>query len=429
MFITKKHISRRTVLRGMGAAVALPFLESMVPAQTALRKTAATPKSRLTCIEVVHGSAGSTDYGVEANLWMPAKERDFEMPSSAEEVGADHFRSSAVFLTAVHAKQTLGSDFYNGTSIDQIYAQKFGQDTPLPSVQLCTENLDSSGSCGYNYSCVYMDTISWSSPTTPLPMTYNPRVAFEDLFGSGGSPEDRAARRKANRSILDGIAHDVARLRNALDPKDRNRLNGYLENVREIERRIQAIEAYNSSGVRRELPAAPIGVPDSWEELVILMLDLQALAFSADVTRVSTLKMSRDTSNRVFPESGNTTPFHSASHHGETPKGIDEFAKINRYHVSLIVPFLEKLKNTPDGDGNLLDHSMILYGSPMGDSHVHSHKRVPLMLLGHASGQVKGNLHVRCKDETPQANLLLAMLQKLGVQIDEFGDSTGAVAI
>jgi len=456
MFITKKHVSRRTVLRGMGAAVTLPFLESMVPAQTPLRKTAASPKSRLTCIEVVHGSAGSTDYGVEKALWKPATEgRDFEvpmilkplerfrddmtivsqtdcamaMPVSAAEVGADHFRSSAVFLTAVHAKQTLGSDFFNGASIDQLYAQQFGQDTPLPSVQLCTENLDSSGSCGYNYSCVYMDTISWSSPTTPLPMTYNPRVAFEDLFGSGGSPQDRAARRKANRSILDEITHDVARLKGELDSKDRGRLNSYLDNIREIERRIQAIEAYNSSGVKRELPNAPIGVPDSWEDLVRLMLDLQVLAFSAEVTRVSTMKLSRDTSNRVFPESGNPTPFHSASHHGETPKGIEDLAKINRYHVSLLQPFLEKLKNTPDGDGNLLDHSLIFYGSPMANSNVHGHKRVPLVLLGHAAGQIKGNLHVKCQDDTPQANVLLAILQKLGIDRETFGDSTEPVAI
>lgn len=456
MFITKKHVSRRTVLRGMGAAVALPFLEAMVPAQTPLRKTAASPKSRLTCIEIVHGCAGSTEYGTEKHLWVPVKEgRDFEFtpivkpleplrdyitmvtqtdcgqakPLSAEEVGADHFRSSAVFLTAAHAKQTLGSDVYNGLSIDQLYAKTMGQDTPLPSIQLCTENLDSSGSCGFNYSCVYMDTISWASPTTPLPMTLNPRVAFEDLFGTGGSPEDRAARRMTNRSILDVISHDVARLQRDLDSRDRNRLGGYLDNVREIERRIQAIEAYNSSGVKRELPSAPIGVPDSWEDLVKLMFDLQLLAFSAEVTRVATLKLSRDTSNRVFPESGNTTPFHSASHHGETPNGIEDLAKINRYHVSLLAYFLDKMKNTPDGDGNLLDHSMVLYGSPMGDSHVHGHLRVPMLLAGHASGALRGNLHVRCKDETPQANVLLTMVQKLGVPIEAFGDSTGTVSI
>jgi len=440
----------------MGAAVALPFLEAMVPAQTPLRKTAASPKSRLTCIEIVHGCAGSTEYGTEKHLWVPVKEgRDFEFtpivkpleplrdyitmvtqtdcgqakPLSAEEVGADHFRSSAVFLTAAHAKQTLGSDVYNGLSIDQLYAKTMGQDTPLPSIQLCTENLDSSGSCGFNYSCVYMDTISWASPTTPLPMTLNPRVAFEDLFGTGGSPEDRAARRMTNRSILDVISHDVARLQRDLDSRDRNRLGGYLDNVREIERRIQAIEAYNSSGVKRELPSAPIGVPDSWEDLVKLMFDLQLLAFSAEVTRVATLKLSRDTSNRVFPESGNTTPFHSASHHGETPNGIEDLAKINRYHVSLLAYFLDKMKNTPDGDGNLLDHSMVLYGSPMGDSHVHGHLRVPMLLAGHASGALRGNLHVRCKDETPQANVLLTMVQKLGVPIEAFGDSTGTVSI
>jgi hypothetical protein len=342
-------------------------------------------------------------------------------------VGADHFRSSAVYLTAVHAKQTLGSDVYNGISIDQVYAQQHGKDTPLPSMQVCTENLDASGACGYNYSCVYMDTISWSSPTTPLPMTYNPRVAFEDLFGTGGSPAERAARRKANMSVLDRVTHDVTRLRKDLDAKDRGRLDTYLENVREVERRIQAIEAYNSSGVQREVPSAPVGVPDSWEELVHLMFDLQALAFSAEVTRISTMKLSRDTSNRVFPESGNVTPFHSASHHGETPRGIDDYAKINRYHINLMTPFLQKLKNTPDGDGSLLDHSMILFGSPMGDSNVHSHKRVPLLLLGHANGALKGNLHVRCKDETPEANVLLTMLHKLGIETDHFGDSTGVV--
>jgi hypothetical protein len=350
------------------------------------------------------------------------------MPISPEEVGADHFRSSAVYLTAAHAKQTLGSDVYNGTSIDQMYAQ-VSNDSPLPSIQLCTENLDSSGSCGFNYSCVYMDTISWSSPTTPLPMTLNPRVAFEDLFGTGSSASDRAARQKLNKSILDGISHDVARLQKDLDPRDRNRLGSYLENVREIERRIQAIEAYNKSGVKRELPSAPIGVPDSWEELVKLMYDLQHLAFSAEVTRVATLKLSRDTSNRVFAESGCTTPFHSASHHGETARGIEDLAKINRYHVSLLAHFLEKLKATPDGDGNLLDHSLIVYGSPMGDSNVHGHKRVPMMLAGHASGTVKGDLHVRCADDTPQANILLTVMQRLGVATQSVGDSTESLSI
>lgn len=456
MFITKKHLSRRTVLRGMGTAIALPFLESMVPAMTPLRQTAATPKSRFAAIEVVHGCSGSTEWGTDNNIWTPATEgRDFEFtsilkplesfrdyttvismmdcnqadPFTPEEVGADHFRSAAVFLTACHPKQTMGSDVYNGTSIDQMYAQKFGQDTPLPSIQLCSENEDASGSCAFNYSCVYMNTVSWSSPTTPLPMTYNPRAAFEQLFGTGGTEADRAARRRVNSSILDGIMHDVARIEKDLNGRDRDRLGTYLDNVREIERRIQAIEKYNMAGGPREIPEAPIGVPDSWDEHVKIMMDLQHLAFSAEITRVGALKLGRDTSNRVFPESGSLTPFHSASHHGDTPNGIQDLAKINRYHISLMAYFMDKLRNTEDGDGNLLDHSLVLFGSGMGNSNVHAHKRVPFVLAGHASGTVQGNMHVRCAEDTPQANGLLTVAQKLGLDVQEVGDSTAAIAI
>jgi len=456
MFITKKHISRRTMLRGMGAAVALPFLESMVPAATPLAQTAASPRSRFAAIEIVHGSAGSTVHGTDNNLWTPAKEgRDFELgtimkplqslreyvtvmslmdchqadPFVPEEVGADHFRSAAVFLTASHPRQTEGSDVFCGTSIDQMYAHKFGQDTPLPSIQLCTENFDTAGTCAFNYSCVYMDTISWSSPTEPLQMTYNPRVAFENVFGTGGSPEDRASRRTASRSILDGITHDVARLMKDLNSADKGRLNAYLENVREIERRIERIEAYNRSGAEREAPEAPIGVPDYWEDHVKIMMDLTALAFASEVTRVATLKLGRDTSDRVFPESGSTTSFHSASHHGETPSGIEEFAKINRYHVSMVAYFANKLKTISDGDGNLLDNSLILYGSGMGNSNVHGHRRVPFLLTGHAAGSIQGNMHVRAKEETPQGNGLLTVMHKLGVEVDSVGDSTGTLTI
>lgn len=458
MFITKKALSRRTVLRGLGAAVALPILDAMVPAQTLFAEMAAIlPKSRFTGIEIVHGSAGSTEYGTLNNLWSPAAEgRDFEFtkllkplepyrdyttivsgttcnaadPVSAQEVGADHFRSSAVFLTAAHPKQTEGSDIQNGVSIDQLYASRYGQETPLPSIQLCIENLDSSGTCGYNYSCAYMDTISWASPTTPLPMTRDPRLAFEELFGSGGSSQDRANRNRINRSILDSITRDISHLQRNLDARDRNRLNDYLENIREIERRIQKIEAYNvAHGPERELPAAPIGVPDSWEEHVKLMFDLQVLAFAADVTRVSTFKLSRDTSNRVFAESGCMTPWHSASHHGERPETIEDQGKINKYHVSMLAYYVEKLKNTPDGDGNLLDHSLVLYGSPMGDGNVHGHKRVPTLLVGHANGALKGNLHVSTDDETPQANILLTVMHKLGVEVEAVGNSTGTLEI
>ena len=457
MFITKKHLSRRTVLHGMGATIALPFMESMVPALTPLRKTAAAPRSRFAASEIVHGSAGSTVYGRKKNLWSPAEEgADFEFTKilkplepfreyttiisdtdcaqadaiTPEEVGADHFRSSAVFLTATHAKQTEGSDVENGTSIDQMYAQEFGQDTPLPSIQLSIENLDSSGTCGYHYSCVYMDTICWSSPTTPLPMTRDPRLAFEELFGTGGSPEDRAARRRVNRSILDGISQDVARLNRELDPVDRGRLDDYLENIREIERRIEKIEEYNRShSPERELPTAPIGVPDDWEDHVKLMYDLQVLAFAAEVTRVSAFKLSRDTSNRVFSVSGSDTPFHTASHHQQKPSLIEDNALINRYHVEVLTHFLDKLKNTPDGDGNLLDHTLVLYGSPMGNGNIHGHKQVPMVLFGHASGTLEGNLHLRCPDETPQANILLTTLHKLGMEIESVGDSTGPLSI
>ncbi len=456
MFLTKKHLSRRTFLTGVGTALSLPLLESMVPAQTPQRQTAANPRTKLACLEMVHGSAGSTQYGIDQNMWMPPTEgsdfqfgtilepaeqfRDYitlvthtdQRPAeayTAEEEGADHFRSSAVFLTGAHPKQTEGSDVQSGTSIDQIYANEFGQDTPLPSLQLCIENLDASGNCGYHYSCVYMNSISWSSPTTPLPMIIDPRMAFEELFGAGGSPEARAARRRANQSILDSVTLEIDRLRQDIGTRDRNRLNDYLESVREIERRIQQIEQYNASGIQRELPSAPIGVPDSWEDHVKIMFDLQVLAFSSEVTRVTSHKLSRDVSNRVFAESGNSTPFHSASHHGSSVSGITEYAKINRYHMEVFTYFLEKLRDTPDGDGNLLDHSLIVYGSPMGDSNVHAHKRVPMLLVGHANGLFPGNRHVKAAHETPTSNLLLGILGKLGIEQEYIGDSTGVLAI
>jgi hypothetical protein len=462
MFITKKHISRRTVLRGMGVAVALPFLEAMVPAQTPLKKTAAAPKTRLCTIEQVHGAGGSARNGMKMNLWSPAKAgRDFEhnpqsslisltpfrdyltivtntdlkgaMAWSPLEEGADHTRASAVFLTGAHPKRTEGADIYCGPSIDQIYAQRMGQDTPLPSMQLCIETVGSlSAACGYGYSCVYCDTISWASPTAPLPMERDPRVVFERLFGAGTTTTERTVRRQEERSILDRISRSVARLQKGLGANDRNRLNAYLQDVREIERRIQKIEQYNTANAgERALPDAPVGVPDSYEEHVKLMIDLQTLAFMTDTTRVSSFKLARDVSSAVYPESGVTTPFHSASHHGENPKQILDLAKINEYHVRLAVTaFVEKLKSIPDGDGNLLDHSLVLYGSPMGNGHVHEHKRLPLILVGHANGAIKGNMHLVTPEETPMANLLLTVLHRLGVEdVTEIGDSTEELAI
>jgi hypothetical protein len=443
------------MLRSMGATVCLPLLDAMIPARTALADTAARPTSRLTCIEMVHGSAGSTMDGTNKHYWSPAGEgsnfemsdtlsplanyRDYmtivtgtdlrpAMASTPEEEGADHMRSSAAYLTAAHPKMTEGADIYNGTSIDQLYAKRFGQDTPLPSLQLCIESADASGACDYGYACVYSDTISWANPTTPLPMTMDPRMAFETLFGDGSTPGERLQRQKINASILDWIGSDVQSLQKNLGTADRSRMNDYLENVREIERRIQHIEKYNASGESRSLPSAPLGVPDSYGEHVKLMFDLQVLAFMTDVTRVSTFKMSRDVCMRVFPESGVTTPFHSCSHHGETPAHVAEFAKINKYHVSLLSYYFEKLKNTPDGDGSLLDHSLTLYGSPMGDSNAHNHKRLPIFLMGHGGG-VRGNNHVRVPDETPMANVLLTMMNKLGMNMDHLGDSTGVINI
>jgi hypothetical protein len=456
MFITQKHISRRTALKGMGATIALPFLDAMVPARTLLARTAAAGRTRLSCIEMVHGAAGSTAHGLAKHMWSPAAVgRSFDLtPSSLSpleplrdyltiisntdvrnaeaflpnEIGGDHFRSSAVFLTQAHPKQTEGSDVYVGPSLDQLYAQRFGQDTPIPSMQLCIENVDQSGGCAYGYACVYTDTISWAAPTTPLPMVRDPRAAFDQLFGVGATPAERAANRRTDRSILDWMADEVARLTRQLGPADRGRLNAYLNDIREIERRIQKIEAYNASGEPRELAGAPIGVPDSFEEHAKLMFDLQALAFAADITRVFSFKLGRDGSARVYPASGVNLPFHPASHHGEREDRIAQFAQINKHHVSLMPYFLEKLKSIQEGDANLLDKTLVIYGSPMGNSNVHNHKRCPLFLAGRANGHLRGNLHLKAPDGTPMANVMLRLLHDLGLDdLEEFGDSTGTL--
>jgi hypothetical protein len=403
---------------------------------------------------MVHGSAGSTQIGIQKNLWAPAGVGNgFDLSPSvlspleafrndvtivsnidvrnaeaftAPEIGGDHFRSSAVFLTQSHPKQTQGSDLHAGVSIDQIFAGKYGQETPIPSMQLCIENVDQSGGCSYGYSCAYTDSISWASPSQPLPMIRDPRLVFDQLFGVGATPAERKERRAEDRSILDWLGTSVNRLKKDLGAADRARLDDYLEDVREIERRIQKVEAYNTSGEPRELPGAPIGVPDSFTDHVKLMFDLQALAFASDLTRVFAFKLGRDASNRVYPESGFKGAFHSASHHQEKEDRILDFAKINKYHVSLVPYFLEKLKNTPDGDGaSVLDNSVIIYGSPMGDSNVHNHKRVPMFIAGHAGGALKGNMHVKAADGTPMANAMLTVAHKLGLDMPSFGDSTG----
>jgi hypothetical protein len=457
-FLTGKHIPRRAFLRDASAMIGLPLLDAMIPARGMARHAKVETPTRLVCIEMVHGAAGSNELGASLNLWSPAGVgRDFDLtptslsplepfrdyltivsntdvrPAEAvtpEEIGGDHFRSSATFLTQAHPKQTEGSDVYVGTSLDQLYAQRFGQQTPIPSMQLCIENVDQAGGCAYGYACVYTDTISWASPTEPLPMIRDPRVAFEQLFGVGGTREERARLRRAERSILDWFVAEVANIQRSLGPTDRQRLDQYLHNIRELERRIQRIEARNLSGEPRELPEAPAGVPDSFEEHVKLMFDIQALAFTADTTRVFSFKMGRDGSGRVYPESGVNAAFHPASHHGGREDRVKDFAKINTYHVSMLPYFLDKLASTVEGDGNLLDKTLVIYGSPMGDSNLHNHKRCPLFLVGRANGHVRGNQHVKTPDGTAMADVMLGLLHGLGLDdLTSFGDSSGPYTV
>ncbi len=444
-------LSRRDLLKGLGATVALPFLEATA------RQT--RPPPRLVCIEMVHGAAGSSIYGNQQSLWSPATAgRDFDLtgtslkalepfrdhitivsntdvpsadPTDAREIGGDHFRSSATYLTQTYPKRTEGADVECGISMDQLHAQRFGQDTPIPSMQLCIESVDQSGGCGYGYSCVYTDTLSWSAANKPLPMTRDPRVVFDQLFSvlGSGSGDEAKRRRQQDISILDWVRESVKRLEGRLGAADRIRLADYLDNVREIERRVQAIEKRNGSGDPRELPLAPQGVPDSFADHVKLMFDLQMLAFRSDVTRVFSLKLGRDGSNRVYKESGSTGAFHLVSHHAENPDRVREFAKINAYHVSMLPYFLKQLKETPDGDGTMLDNSVVIYGSPMGNPNQHNHRRVPFLIAGHAGGAIKGGVHLKAKNQTPLSNVMLSLLHSIGHDdLKSFGDSEGTFA-
>ncbi len=451
MIVVRKQLSRRTVLRGMGVSMALPLLDAMVPALSPLRRTAAAPRTRFTAIEMVHGAAGSTEFGRARHYWSPVEDgKHFALTPTLQSLGplrehvtiisntdlqnamsltpvesgdmADHARSSAVFLTAAHPRMTDGSDIQAGPSIDQLYAQRVGGETRLPSMQLCIEPPHAlSGACGHAYSCAYSNTISWASPTRPLEMERDPRVVFNRLFGSISG----------DHSILDALAASAGTLTRQLGAADRGRVNAWLEEVREIEQRIERVEQRNrdTSGPPRELTDAPGGVPDSFDEHVRLMFDLQLLAFKADITRVFSFKLGTDRSQRLYPESGVTSPFHTLSHHREAPEKIEEFARLNQYHVSTVAYFLDRLRQTPDGDGTLLEHALVLYGSPMGDSHVHAHTFLPLFLAGRANGALAGGQHLRCAPGTPMANVLLTLAHKLNVDVDRIGDSTGEVAI
>jgi hypothetical protein len=441
--VTKKHLSRRTMLQGLGVAVSLPLLDSMIPALTAQTKTAANVAPRLGCIYVPHGAVMDkwTPIGTGADFEfgpiLSALERhrqnvivvsnlSHHMAEALGDGGADHSRATATWLNGTHAKKTEGEDVRAGTTIDQMIAQKIGQSTRFPSLELATEDMTGLiGACDVGYSCAYMNTISWSNPTTPLPMEINPRVVFERLFGEGGTVPERLARMDEDRSILDQITGLVPRLQKGLGARDRTRMNEYLENIREIERRLQIAE--KSAGSEVSMPTAPVGVPDSYEEHVGLMYDMMALAFQSDATRVFTFMMARELSQRSYPQVGVPDPHHATSHHQDNPEKLAKLVKIQNYHLTLFAKFLDKLKATPDGDGNLLDHTTLVYGSCLSNSNIHNHNPLPTLLAGGGAGTLKGGRHLKYPENTPMSNLLLTVLNKIGVPAERVGDSTSGL--
>jgi hypothetical protein len=434
MFITKRSLSRRTALRGLGATVALPFLDAMVPALTAARQTAANPARRFGAVFVPHGERPGywTPNTVGSNFEITPILKPLEPFRDSMTVVSElclplngHATTVSGWLSGAIPKQTFAEDVRSATTVDQVIAKQIGQETPLPSLEVATENVEGFiGGCDALYSCAYMNTIAWKSETSPMPMEINPRMLFERMFGAPGTPEQRKMRMHDSRSILDSAAADAHHLlEKRLGSKDRSRLSDYLDNIREIEGRIQRAETHSATNVTI-VPDAPIGIPESWEEHCLLMYELLALAYASDTTRVFTFMKARDASNRVYSEVGITEPHHSLSHHGAEKDKIDKLVKLNTYHVSLFAKFVEKLRNTPDGDGSLLDHSLILFGSGMSESNNHSRLNVPTLLVG-GGDILKGNRHVRAPRETPIGNLLLDLAGKFGCDVDKFGVSTG----
>jgi len=436
MFISRRSIPRRTFLRGVGAAAPLPMLDAMVPA-LATTAQAAGPQLRVGFVYIPHG--------VIMGQWTPAAAGpDFEFTTilkplesfrdslvvvsnlTRAEPTSNHAVSSGCWLTGTPPKRTDGPDFRVGVSVDQVIAGRIGQDTTFPSLEVATEDFTGLlGACDPGYSCAYMNTLNWQTPTTPLPMEINPRVVFERLFGGGGTTEQRLARMRTDRSLLDFVAEDIAHIERDLPARDRVRLDEYLGYIREIERRIQRAEQRAAS--QPDVPSAPVGVPEAYVEHVALLFDLMALSFQADLTRVFTFMMAREVSQRTYPEIGVTEPHHSISHHGNRPAAIEGHTKVNQYHVSMLAKFLERLRSTPDGDGSLLDHSLIVYGSGMSDGNGHTGAPLPHVVVGGAAGKVTGNRHVVTPTGTPMANLLLTVAQTCGVEQEKFGISTGTV--
>ena len=435
MIITRKALPRRSFLRGIGAAVSLPLLDAMCPAFAA----APAPVRRLAFVYIPMGAT--------IGRWTPAQEgRITELSPSLQALTpfldqvtvvtntelkngyspGNHATANSSFLSAAKAKMTEGTDYELGTTVDQIAAQNIGKDTALPSLELCMDLLTTVGDCDNGFACAYQNNLSWSSPKTPLPAEAHPRVVFERLFGDGGSPADRRGELRKNASILDWINEDIASLRSNLGPSDRTRVNHYLDSVREVERRIQKAEEQAKDSKLPPLDR-PVGVPAAYADHAKLMFDLQTLAFQADITRVITFQLARETSTRTYPETGVTEPHHPLTHHGGNPEKMERVAKINAYHVSLFAHFLDKLKSTPDGDGSLLDHSLLLYGSGMGNPDVHDHVNLPIVVAGGADGRVKGARHIRYKEPVPLANLHLTLLDRVGVRLDSFADSNGKI--
>ncbi len=439
-FISKKHLPRRTFLRGAGVTIALPFLESMIPAATPLQQTAAASRTRFGAIYFPHGAT--------MDKWTPDKEgADFEFSeilqplkpfrdrinvisdlSHPQAYGggsatSNHTRSAAAYLSGANAKS--GTQAYLGITMDQFAAQKIGQDTAMPSLELAIE--DPSLSCGDGLSCAYRDTIAWQGPTAPLPMQNNPQVVFERLFGDGSTDSERRARRQQSLSLLDSVMGEAASLNKKLPASDRARVDQYLSDVREIERRIEKAGQQVSDDIK--VPPIPTGIPRDAEEHIKLMYDLWVLAWQADLTRITTFLMAKELSNAVYAKSAIRDAFHILSHHSNLRENMDKFAVLNRYHITLFTYLLQKLEAIPDGDGTLLDHSIVLYGSAMSDGNQHNHNPLPIILAGRASGRLKGGRHIRNPKDTTMSNLLLAMLDKLGIRAESFGDSTGMLQI
>jgi len=432
MFITNKAISRRTILRGAGATLALPVLEAMVPAFGARAVVAATPTRRFGAVFV--------PLGERPGFWEPAQVgANFELSTIMKPLEKfqshmtvvsqlcdpldGHATTVAAWLSGAIPKRTLAENVHAGVTVDQVIADQIGQDTPMRSLELATEDFTGwIGGCDPSYSCAYMNTISWKNATTPMPMEINPRSVFERMFGRPGTAAQRKARMATDRSVLDSLLEELGGLKHGLSGKDANRLSDYTENVREIEQRIQKAEQQSAGNV--EVPDAPVGIPEEFEDHAALMYDLMALAYEADLTRVVTYMKSRDASQRVYPKIGVTEPHHAMSHHGNNPEKLANLVKVNTHHVALFAKFVEKLAATPDGDGSLLDHTVILYGSGMSESDTHSRINIPTLLVGKGAGLLKGHRHVAAAKETPMANFLLDLANKFGSTETSFGIST-----